>query len=1032
MLSARRNVFRAVATLVLLVAFPGLGSAQVRVATQHNDNARSGLNLQETTLTTSNVNQNTFGKLFTRAVDDQVYVQPLYMPGLAIPSLGTRNVLFVATVNNSVYAFDADNPGAATPIWKRNFNDLANGVRPPNHTELGQNCGSYNDFSGNMGIVGTPVIDPVAGTLFVVVRTVESGNFVQRLRALSLVTGLDKANSPVVISASVPGIGAGSTGTMVPFNPKTQNQRPALLLANSTLYIAWASQCDTGPYHGWVMGYNPTTLAQTFAFCDTPNGSAGGIWQSGQGITADAAGTLFFSTGNGSVSSPTGGIDYGNAVIRMTASGSVSDWFIPFNYGSLNSGDVDLGSAGVLLIPNTNLLATGGKEGKMYILDRSNLGHYHAGSDTQIVQSFQVSSGGHIHGSPIYWDSPTSGGLLYVWCESEQGKAYQYNTSTGRFGATPLFITPVSAPQGMPGSMLSISSNGSTAGSGILWAAHQASGDANQQVRPGILRAFNADNITQELWNSLQNPARDDYGNFAKFSYPTIVNGRVYLSTFSNQVMCYGLLPAGDARPTVNAGSTQTIVMPDSVTLAGSASDDGLPSPPGQLTTTWVQVNGPGTATFGNPNALNTTATFSAPGQYILRLTASDGAIAADSDVTINVLGAGAIVGHGTGIKGQYWNNIDFTGTTVTRTDANIAFDWGTGVPAPGIAADTFSVRWTGQVQAQFSELYTFTTRSDDGVRLWVNNQLIIDNWTDHGPTDDTGTISLVKGQVYDIKMEYYDRNGGAVAQLSWASASTPMSFVPQLQLYPQSAPQTGDDTVGVYVPSSAAWFLTNTNAGGPASVTFAYGPANAGFVALSGDWDGNGTSTPGVYDPATGAFFLKNSNASGPADIVFTFGAGGQGYIPVAGDWDGNGTDTIGLYVPSTGAFFLRNSNSSGAADLTFTFGAAGAGWSPLIGDWDGDGRDTVGLYVPSTGSFFLRNSNTNGAAEWVIQFGPASAIGVAGDWNNDGISSIGIYVPSTGTWFLRNTNSPGAGDLAFQYGPANVTPLVGNWNGQ
>jgi hypothetical protein len=1019
---------RAASLCVLLLACAPAARGQVSVTTQRYDGARTGQNLAETTLTTSNVSQATFGKLFTRAVDDEVYAQPLYVPNVSVSGVGVRNVLYVATVNNSVYAFDADDPTAVAPLWRVNLTGSVAGARPVNNRDVGQNCGNYKDFSGQIGIVGTPVIDAAAGTLFVVARTKETGQFVQRLHALNIASGAERAGSPVAISASAPGTGDGASGGLVPFNPQTENQRGSLLLAGGTLYITWASHCDTGPYHGWLIGYNPATLSQVFARCVTPNGGDGGVWQSGTGPSVDASGNLFLTVGNGTVTAPANGQDYGNAFLKLSAMGQVVDWFIPYNWSALNANDVDLGSAGVLIVPSTNLLASGGKEGKLYLLDRSNLGHFHSGSDSQIVQSFQVApTGRHFHGTPTYWNGP-GGPYVYTWCEADRGKAVRLSGTL--LTTAPVSQTTMTANDGMPGGMLAVSANGATAGTGILWAALALNGDANQDVRPGILRAFDAADLSRELWNSRLDTARDDFGNFAKFNTPVVANGKVYLATFSHQVAVYGLLPAGDARPTVSAGPDQTIALPSGVTLAGAASDDGIPGP---LATQWIQVSGPAAATIASPSSLTTSVSFSTPGTYVQRLTASDGALAADSDVTVSVLAQGAVIGAGAGVQATYYDTVDLTGPTVTRVDPTIDFDWADGSPAPSIAANTFSARWTGQVQAQFTEAYTFTTLSDDGVRLWINNQLVVDNWTDHGAVENAAApIALVKGQRYDVRMEYYERTGSAVAALSWSSASTPKTVVPQLQLYAQPAATNGGDTVGAFVPSTSAWFLRNAINQGPAALTFAYGPAGSGWVPLAGDWDGDGDDTPGLYEPATGTFFLRNSNAPGAADLVFAFGAGAAGYVPVAGDWDGDGTDTIGVYNPATGAFFLRNSNSAGAADVVFTFGAAGAGLVPLAGNWDGNGGDTVGLYDPARGTFFLRNANAPGAAEWVFNFGPAGATPLGGDWNADGIDTVGVYVPSTGAWFLRDLNTFGPASAAFAYGPAGARPVTGNWDGQ
>ncbi len=239
-----------------------------------------------------------------------------------------------------------------------------------------------------------------------------------------------------------------------------------------------------------------------------------------------------------------------------------------------------------------------------------------------------------------------------------------------------------------------------------------------------------------------------------------------------------------------------------------------------------------------------------------------------------------------------------------------------------------------------------------------------------------------------------------------------------------------GDDSVGVYVSASSAWFLRNTNAPGGADVVFGFGAPSAAWVPLRGDWNGDGSDTIGLYDSVTGAFFLRNTNAGGGADLVFTFGAGGLGLVPVVGDWNADGLDTVGLFDPANSVFFLRNSNSNGPADVVFGYGPAGAGWKAVVGDWNGDGSDTVGLYSPGTGTFFLRNSNASGGADIVFGYGPAGATALSGDWNADGADSIGVYVPGSGAWFLRNSNSPGGADVIVTYGPPNVVAVPGDWN--
>lgn len=545
----------------------------VAVLTHHNDLSRTGMNLNESQLNITNVNTNQFGLVFSRAVDDQIYAQPLLMTNVNILGRGTHNILLVATVNDTVYAFDADDASATKPYWMTSFIKAPNIVPPSNAdmSAIGACGGNYQDFSGNMGIVGTPVIDPVAGTAYLVARTKEYGtNFVQRLHALDLSSGAERSNSPVIISATYPGTGDGSVDGTTTSDPVRQNQRPGLALVNGVVYIGWSSHCDNGPYHGWLLGYDQTTLERVVAYNDTPNGSDGGIWMSGQAPAADVSGNLYLVTGNGTVDT-WGGPDRGESFLKLTRNGgglTIASWFTPYNWRDLENGDLDLGSGGLLLVPGTSLAFAGGKQGKVYLVNRDNMGGLTESTttDDNIVQSFSVTSD-EVHGGPIWWDGPGTS-FAYIWPASVFLQQYVFERAVGKFALPAFAHSPTAAPPGQPGGILALSAQSTNPGSAIVWAAHQLAGDANQQVRPGILHAYSAQNVGIELWNSEQISARDSVGNFAKFVPPTVANGKVYLATFSNRLNVYGLLPVtlgvrlltSDVQLTWITGTLQTAV----------------------------------------------------------------------------------------------------------------------------------------------------------------------------------------------------------------------------------------------------------------------------------------------------------------------------------------------------------------------------------------------------------------------------------------------------------------------------------------
>ena len=519
---------------------PKPSTQSMSVLTQHNDNTRAGWNANETELTTANVNVRQFGALFSLPVDGDVYAQPLVVGHVGIGG-GTHNVVFVATVNNTVYAFDGDN---GTLYWQKNF--TAPGMRPPSRVDMTGACGgTYQDFSGGIGIVGTPVIDGARGTMYFVARSTQGGAFVQHLHAVNIVDGTEVAGGPRMITATASGSGVGNVNGVITFDAQRQNQRQALTLLNGIVYVTFASHCDWGPYHGWILGYDATTLQQQTVYNATPNGEAGGMWESGMGMAADAGGNLYVVAGNGTVGdpgNPAASTNRGESALKLTVSAStlkVASYFTPWNYQKLNADDIDYGGMGAFLIPESSYYLTGGKDGNLYLLNKDAMGGYLPSSNA-VQQVVPIGSNANMHCQPAYFKGSAKE-FVYVWSENAPLRAIRFDRATNLLTTDGQVTSSAPGPTGQSGAMLSVSSNGSQDGTGIVWAAYASTGDAEHTTSPGVLRAFDANDVRTELWNNRQNPERDASGSYAKFAAPTIANGHVYLPTFSRLVVVYGL-----------------------------------------------------------------------------------------------------------------------------------------------------------------------------------------------------------------------------------------------------------------------------------------------------------------------------------------------------------------------------------------------------------------------------------------------------------------------------------------------------------
>lgn len=530
------------ARLFVLCALSQYAAAAVDVTQSRYDLARTGSNSQETLLHTGNVNVHEFGLLQTYPVDGDIYAQPLYMSNIKIPGKGIRNVLYVATMHDVIYAFDADATGDDKLLWMKDLKNPALGIGPVPVTLQATN----RNIRRYMGIESTPVIDRDTQTLYLVARTLEQNSYVQRLHALDLATGAEKHGSPVVIAAEY------KSHT---FNPRFQHQRAGLTLVSGQVVICWAADAleITMPYYGWIMSYDAQTLKQTGVWTTTTTVYGGGIWASGRApaVIDNATGTqdLILFTGNAIKTSD--GFDgvgnFAESMLRLRVDPhnpenalSLVDWFTPDNWKKLDKLDLDLGGSGPVILPGSGYIVGGGKEGIMYVVDPNNMGKLQTGNPA-LIQSFRAVPSLHIMGGGVVWDGTPSGHplKLYNWGESDKLKAFTF--SKGKFD---LNLTQSSKEYigGHPGGILTLSSNGSKPGTGIVWASGSNKDNAISSVKQGILRAYNAEDITQLLWSSRMNPG-DDALAFAKFTPPTVANGKVYLATFSNKVLAYGLLP---------------------------------------------------------------------------------------------------------------------------------------------------------------------------------------------------------------------------------------------------------------------------------------------------------------------------------------------------------------------------------------------------------------------------------------------------------------------------------------------------------
>jgi hypothetical protein len=544
----------------------GQTATPVTVPTWRYDLTHAGQNTNETALTPANVNVASFGKLFSLTVDESVYAQPLYLPGLTMNDGLTHNVLFVATTHDSIYAFDADSNGGANanPIWQITLLDTAHGAAAGATTVPWTDEGS-EDMEPEIGITGTPAINPSTNTMYVVGATKENGAYFLRLHAINILTGAEQPHSPMVIEATVAGTGNGSSGGKLSLSPLWQGQRGALDYYNGHVYFAFGSHGDNGPWHGWVFAYDATTLAQTAVVCTTPNGLGAGVWEAGAGLPIDddaTGGRMFLTTGNGTFSTYppfNESSELGDSIVNFSlANGGLqpTDAFTSFNQAKLSTGDADQGSGGILMVPdqqgaNPHILVQVGKEGRILVLNRDHLGGYLTGvtSNTNALQDILNATEG-LWSTPAYWN-----GNVYMWGSGDVPKLFHLNS--GVMNTAPSSKATISST--FPGASFSVSSNGTQ--DGVAWAVR-----TDQYTTHGaqVLYAWDATDLSNLLYESDTNSTRDSAGRAVKFTIPVVTNGKVYVAA-TYQVDVYGLF---NGEPNAAAPA----ITPDGGTFSGRQS----------------------------------------------------------------------------------------------------------------------------------------------------------------------------------------------------------------------------------------------------------------------------------------------------------------------------------------------------------------------------------------------------------------------------------------------------------------------------
>ena len=886
----------------------------VNVLTWHDDLARTGLNSNETVLTPANVNKSTFGKLFSYPVDGQVYAQPLYVSNLAIPGQGTHNVVFVATEHDSIYAFDADSNAGPNGglLWHVSLGQAA--AMPNNY--FGNRYGPYHDLTPQVGITGTPVIDLSSNTMYLDAFTNDGpGVYSHHIHALDITTGADTA-APVLVQATFPGNGVGGDGQTITFTATQQLQRPALTLLNGTLYVAYGSYADTDPYHGWVLGLNPSTLQLQSVFNTTPNNlnplsanpGEGAIWQSGAGLASDGS-NIYFMTGNGDFDPSL--MDYGDSFVKLSTANStltVSDYFTPSNQQQLASADADLGSGGLMLLPDSvgsaahpHLMVGSGKQGLAYLVDRDNLGQFDPNTD-HVVQEVPLSGG--TFSNPAYFN-----GRIYY--RGGTGQLQAFSIANAVMSSSPVAHTTTSygnGPGNSGGSTPSISSNGNS--NGIVWDI-QGGGSA-------ILHAYDATTLAQ-LYNSSQAGARDQLSSSVKFTTPMIADGEVFVGT-GNALAVFGLLAPPTQPPAAPTNLTATALGQSQVQLKWVNNANNQSGFKIERSTDGVNFTQIAVAAASATSYLDTTASPSTQYFYRVRATNSVG----DSAYTnvANVMTPLAGPQNDIGVNFASGRNGSFDLAASDTAGVVPIFNWDNEHGATGTATalvDSSGTSTAIGVAWQSNDTWD-TTQEENTDQFSGADQTLMAGYLDNtdpagiatpasitnGALDGDGVLftGLVPGQVYDVYVysmqAVTSRSQSIAVDGATLSASQTITAAQQWDHYATGA--TGNYLLFPSVQPSA---------NGSLLVIPTPGPESPPRVAIEAVELVPVVANDVINDPTGGNTITLKQDGTNHAQIDWTLGAQ-SGKLPIS--------DPNGLTINDSGpadTLVLDNSNGSPLPNL-------------------------------------------------------------------------------------------------------------------